>query len=99
MFNRLLKLKLPNRKSAFLWGPRQTGKSTYLEHHFPNAIYYDLLKTDVHFRLEKNPHLFREEILARNPKELLHPIIIDEIQKIPALLDEIHWLIENADAQ
>jgi len=99
MFKRLIKLVLPNRKSAFLWGARQTGKSTYLKSHFPKAHCYDLLKSDVQARFEKNPHLLREEILALSENQLQQPIIIDEIQKIPALLDEVHWLIENAHAQ
>lgn len=99
MFKRFLALQLPHRKSAFLWGARQTGKSTYLKDSFPNACWYDLLKSDVHLRLEKNPHLLREEILALTPDQLEQPIIIDEIQKIPKLLDEVHWLIENAHAQ
>lgn len=99
MFKRLLKLKLPNRKSAFLWGARQTGKSTYLKTHFPGASWYDLLKSDVHARLEKNPHHLREEITGFTAKQLKQPIIIDEIQKVPALLNEVHWLIENTSAQ
>lgn len=98
MYKRLLKLDLLNKKSAFLWGARQTGKSTYLKMHFPDAIRYDLLKSDIHWRLEKNPHLLREEILACKPEQLRQPIIIDEVQKVPALLDEVHWLIENTKA-
>ena len=81
-FKRILELFLPNRKSAFLWGARQTGKSTYLKAHFPNAVWYDLLKSDVHWRFAKNPHLLREEILALTPQQLTQPIVIDEIQKI-----------------
>lgn len=99
MFQRLMKLLLPGRKSAFLWGARQTGKSTYLKAHFPKAIWYDLLKSDVQMRLEKNPSVLREEIAALTDAQLKQPIVIDEIQKIPALLDEVHWLIENANAQ
>lgn len=99
MFKRLLKLILPDQKSAFLWGARQTGKSTYLKAHFPNANWYDLLKSDIHSRLEKNPHLLREEVLAFTPSQLKQPIVIDEIQKIPTLLNEVHWLIENTRAQ
>jgi predicted AAA+ superfamily ATPase len=95
---RVLKLKLPRKQSAFLWGARKTGKSTYLRQHFPNAVYYDLLKSDLYLRLLREPHLLREEILALSSEELSHPIIIDEVQKIPKLLDEIHWLIENTDA-
>lgn len=99
MFKRILDLILPNQKSAFLWGARQTGKSTYLKLHYPNSIRYDLLRSDLCLRLEKQPHLLREEILACNSEQLKFPVIIDEIQKIPVLLDEIHWLIENSDAQ
>lgn len=93
--NRLLKIKLPKRQSAFLWGARKTGKSTYLAQHFPLSIKYDLLRTDEFARLLAAPYLLREEILALPKDKLEHPIIIDEIQKIPALLNEVHWLIEN----
>lgn len=96
MFKRILKLELPARQSAFLWGARKTGKSTYLEEHFPKAVYYDLLKTDVFLQLSKNPHEFREEILALSAEQISQPIIVDEVQKIPQLLDEIHWLIEHS---
>src|SRR3990167_858612 len=99
MYNRILSLVLVDRKSAFLWGARQTGKSTYLKTYFPQSHRYDLLKSDVCARLEKNPHLLREEILALPGEQLKHPIVIDEIQKIPKLLDEVHWLIENTKAQ
>ncbi|OAI47109.1 AAA family ATPase [Gammaproteobacteria bacterium SCGC AG-212-F23] len=98
-FKRLLKMALPKGQSAFLWGARKTGKSTYLHDHFPKAIFYDLLKTDLHFQLAKEPHLLREEILALPADATKHPIIIDEVQKIPELLNEIHWLIENTKFQ
>jgi predicted AAA+ superfamily ATPase len=98
-YPRLLKLQLPKRQSAFLWGARKTGKSTFLLKNFPNAVIYDLLKTDVFFRLVKSPHILREEILALPEAALNSPIILDEVQKIPALLDEVHWLIENTKAQ
>lgn len=97
-YNRVLNLSLSEGQSVFLWGARQTGKSTFLKRHFPESVYYDLLKTDSALRYAKAPHLFREEILALEPSKLKYPIIIDEIQKIPALLDEIHWLIENTQA-
>jgi predicted AAA+ superfamily ATPase len=91
-------MKLPKGQSTFFWGARKTGKSFYLKHHFPRSIYYDLLETDLYFRLLKEPHLFREEILALDKKSLSQPIIVDEIQKIPILLNEVHWLIENSSA-
>ena len=94
-FKRLLNLELPIGQSAFLWGARKTGKSTFLVKHFPESIYYDLLKTDEFTRLLASPHLLREEISALTVSQAMHPVIIDEIQKVPALLNEIHWLIEH----
>lgn len=79
-------------ESLFLWGARQTGKSTLLKALFPNSLWFDLLQSDVFERLQKNPSQLREIILATQPDK---PVVIDEIQKIPALLNEVHWLIEN----
>lgn len=98
MYQRLFTLSLPRGQSAFLWGPRKTGKSTYLQERFPSSVMYDLLKSDVYLDLLKSPHHLREEILALPPSALDMPIIIDEVQKIPLLLDEVHWLIENTPA-
>ena len=95
MFCRQLKIDLPNAQSAFLWGPRKTGKSTFLKATFPDSIYIDFLKTDVYFEILKRPSLLREQILARESESLRHPIILDEVQKIPEVLDEVHWMIEN----
>ncbi|OGW84301.1 MAG: hypothetical protein A2987_01715 [Omnitrophica bacterium RIFCSPLOWO2_01_FULL_45_10] len=92
---RMLDMKLPDKQSAFLWGARKTGKSTYLREKFPDSIVYDFLKTDVFFELSKNPSLLRERLLAKEAVELKKPIILDEVQKVPQLLDEVHWLIEN----
>ena len=97
-YNRYLRLDVEPKQSVFLWGARKTGKSTYLKNLYPNSVYYDLLKTDFFLRYTKNPSLLREEILALSPDKLSQPIIIDEIQKVPALLDEIHWLIENSNS-
>lgn len=99
MYTRQLQMNLPPKQSAFLWGARQTGKSSFLRNHYPQAIFYDLLDTHEMLRLTRSPHLLREEILARPPADLAHPVIIDEIQKIPELLNEVHWLIENSAAQ
>ncbi|KQC12532.1 MAG: AAA family ATPase [Desulfuromonas sp. SDB] len=95
IYQRFLDLKLPPHQSAFLWGARKTGKTTYLKQKFPKSIYYDLLKTDLYFDLLKRPSLLREQLSAEDSDLLKQPIIIDEVQKIPQLLDEIHWLIEN----
>jgi len=98
MYQRNLTLPLSETETCFLWGPRQTGKSTLLKMLFPNAMRYDLLLSNEYHRLLTNPGLVREECLAesRATLEKKLPVIIDEVQKIPALLDEVHWLIENA---
>ncbi len=91
-------LKLPEKHSFFVFGPRQTGKSTLLAQKFTasKTIYYDLLKTEEYHRLSTNPHIFREEVLARAP-EVTH-VVIDEVQRIPDLLNEVHHLLENPGA-
>jgi len=95
MLNRLLTIKLPKGQSAFLWGPRKTGKTTFLGSAFPESLRYDLLQTDILLEFVKRPFLLREQLLAVSPKQLMEPVIIDEVQKVPQLLDEIHWLMEN----
>ena len=92
---RLLRIQLPRRQSAFLWGPRKTGKTTFLETAFPHSLRYDLLQTDLFLEFSKRPALLRERLSAAPAQQLAEPIIIDEVQKVPQLLDEIHWLIEN----
>ncbi|OGX40065.1 MAG: AAA family ATPase [Omnitrophica WOR_2 bacterium RIFCSPHIGHO2_02_FULL_68_15] len=96
MIPRSLHLPHPARESFFLWGPRQTGKSLLLKTTYPDAHWYDLLKTDLYVRLLEQPHLLREELLQAKADRTARFAVIDEIQKIPALLDEVHWLIENA---
>lgn len=78
--------------SVFLWGARQTGKSTLLMQRFPEAKYYDLLESDLYERFRRQPSLLRNELSMIDSKTL---IIIDEIQKIPELLDEVHWLMSR----
>ena len=92
MLDRILKLREVEDDSLFLWGSRQTGKSTLLKTLFPKARLYDLLKTDVRMAFQLRPALFREECELLNEGDL---VIVDEVQKVPALLDEVHWLIEN----
>lgn len=91
-------MALPERSSCFLWGPRQTGKSTLLQERYPDAKRYDLLLSDEYRRLMHQPSLIREECLslAQRIEGKNSPIIVDEVQKVPDLLDEIHWLIENS---
>jgi len=92
---RILNIDLPQGQSAFLWGPRKTGKSTYLKDIFPQSLSYDFLKTDLVLEFAKRPSLLREQILAKDAVFLKHPIILDEVQKVPQILNEVHWLIEN----
>jgi len=92
---RMLNIDIPQGQSTFLWGPRKTGKTTYLREAFPQSILYDFLKTDMALEFTKRPSLLREQVLAKDGVVLEHPIILDEVQKIPQILDEVHWLIEN----
>lgn len=89
----MLRLDRRPAESFILWGPRQTGKSSLLRATYPRAIWIDLLKSDEFVRYSHHPELLREELMA---VERPGVVVIDEIQKVPALLDEVHWLIENA---
>ncbi|MDE0513927.1 MAG: AAA family ATPase [Gammaproteobacteria bacterium] len=91
-----MNIELGQGQSAFLWGPRKTGKSTYLKQVFPGSVVYDFLKTDVALDLIRSPSLLREQLLANREQAAALPVILDEVQKVPAILDEVHWLIENA---
>lgn len=92
MPERSLQLPVPPEESFFLWGPRQTGKSSLLRSTYPDAVWYDLLETDLYLRLTERPSLLREELLALGKPRL---VVLDEIQKVPLLLDEVHALIER----
>ncbi|MCF7877083.1 MAG: AAA family ATPase [Candidatus Omnitrophica bacterium] len=94
---RLLNIELPKGQSAFLWGPRKTGKTTFLKEHFPDSQVFDFLKTDLFIDMAKNPALLRERLLAKSKDVLKKPVILDEVQKVPQVLDEVHWLIENRE--
>ena len=93
MFNRFLDLPEPGTETFFLWGPRQTGKSTLLRQRYPDARWIDLLKGEEFRRYLDHPEYLRQELESAPPPQ--RQIVIDEIQKVPALLDEVHWLIEN----
>lgn len=90
-FKRFLDFSLPEGQSCFLWGARKTGKSTYLKERFPKSTYINLLQADTYQKYFKNPERLREEI--RTDKNSI--VIIDEVQKVPLLLDEVHALIEE----
>ncbi len=89
-YRRLLQLpEILKRKSAFLFGPRATGKSWWIRRQLENALVFDLLDSDVYSRFLRRPRQLGEECKDANI------IVIDEIQKLPALLDEVHRLIEK----
>ncbi len=77
--------------AAFLLGPRQTGKTTLLHQLFPNAVFFNLLDTELAAELAVRPKLFREQLLAESPAIA----VVDEIQKVPQLLEEVHYLLES----
>lgn len=79
-------------ESIFFWGVRQTGKSTLLKELFPDALWYDLLLSSDYKRLLDNNGLIRERVLA---DESIKTVVIDEIQRLPELLNEVQWLIVN----
>jgi predicted AAA+ superfamily ATPase len=95
IISRTLKVPDLSTHSVFLWGPRKTGKSFWIKQHLPKAIIIDLLKTDTLAEYASRPALLRERFGATVSLHNRGPIVIDEIQKVPALLDEVHWLIEN----
>lgn len=78
--------------SFFLFGPRGVGKTTYLREVMSDAIFFDLLESSLYLELSQNPARL-EAMIGTRPRESW--VVIDEIQKIPALLDEVHRLIEN----
>ena len=82
---------LPTNKSFFLFGPRATGKTTLVKSRYPNAIYIDLLDGQTYQTLLAHP----EKLISFIPPNHTDYIIIDEVQKVPELLNEVHRLIEN----
>ena len=92
MLNRILQISSELDDSIFLFGARQTGKSTILRQQFPKAVYIDLLDTEVKSRLSRRPVLLYETIKDK-PENTL--VIIDEIPEVPELLNEVHRLISE----
>ncbi len=89
MYSRII--QFPPEKSFFLFGPRATGKTTWLRQLFPDAVYIDLLQSEMYNMLLAAP-----ERLARFiPPDCREPVIIDEVQRVPELLNEAHRLIEQ----
>jgi len=96
MYSRKQTFEGLGKESAFLWGARQTGKTTLLKQLFPDSIYIDLLINSEFLRFSSNLDLLREIVEANKPDK---PVIIDEIQRLPELLNEVHWLIVNKGTQ
>lgn len=96
MFSRKLKLPRQGEETFFLWGPRQTGKSTLMHSAYPKAVWIDLLKAEEFRRYLSYPERLRQELPAGGEPPF---VVIDEIQKLPSLLDEVHWLHENRKVQ
>jgi len=84
-------LRAPNH-SFFLFGPRSTGKTTWLKREFKESRYIDLLDSSVYLKLLRDPDALYQEIAALEPNSW---IIIDEIQRIPELLNTIHRVIND----
>ncbi len=95
MIKRVLDVAVPPGRSAFLWGPRKVGKTTLLKQQYPEASWIDLLDYDLYLALSQRPTRLRQILEAQRTRT----VVIDEVQKIPHLLDEIHWLIENKGYQ
>ena len=84
-------LQRPDR-SFFLFGPRGTGKSTWLQQVLPDALRFDMLDASLFLELSRDPHRLEALVGDRPPH---HWVVLDEIQKVPALLDEVHRLMES----
>lgn len=91
MFNRIIKLPLEGKSSIFLFGPRGTGKTSWLKKNLPDSLYFDLLKFSTYSLLSGDPSKL-ESLIPHNYTDW---IIIDEVQRVPELLNEVHRLIEE----
>jgi len=92
MYDRIFDIEQQLDEAMFLFGARQVGKSTLLQNRFKDAVYYDLLIPSIRKRFKRNPDVFKEA-LSGKPSGTL--VIVDEIQKVPELLDLVHWLMVN----
>ena len=90
VYKRQLDIQLPKGKSAFLWGPRKVGKTFWIRTQLSNFILIDFLKTDIFAEYASRPSLLRERY-----SDTTKLIVIDEVQMVPDILNEVHWLIEN----
>jgi uncharacterized protein len=86
--------KLLATKSYFLFGPRQTGKTFMIRRQFPKAKYYNLHETDTFLKFNQEPHRLRQELTGKDKL-----VVMDEIQKLPLLLDEIQVMIDDSQVR
>lgn len=91
MYKRQIRLPKPVKRSFFLWGPRQTGKTSLLQKMYPDDPLISLLLNDELMTFKSRPEQLRERVRAIKTNF----IIIDEVQKVPELLNEIHYMIEK----
>jgi predicted AAA+ superfamily ATPase len=82
----------PGKETFFLWGPRQIGKTTLLRHEYADCYWIDLLKSEQFRALLHDPSVVRRRIESMSETPF---VVVDEVQKVPELLDEVHWLHEN----
>lgn len=84
----------PPRQSFFLFGPRGTGKSTWIRHALPDALVIDLLQPDVARELAARPERLRDLVRAAPGRAT---VVVDEVQRVPELLNVVHALLESKD--
>src|SRR5262245_61544286 len=84
----------PPRQSFFLFGPRGTGKSTWLRQMFPDALVVDLLQPDVSRELIARPERLRDLVRGAPDRST---VVVDEVQRAPELLNVVHSVIESKD--
>jgi hypothetical protein len=82
----------PEKQSYFLFGPRGTGKSRFLRNYYPKAQFLDLLDGATYFQYQNNPSRLNALVAAMNDNQTL---VIDEVQKIPSLLSQVHQILES----
>ncbi len=90
-YRRLINIDIDTPSSIFLFGPRGTGKTSWIKTHLNDILYFDLLNTNIYNDFLANPARLEERI----PPGFKQYIVVDEVQKIPELLNEVHRLIET----
>ncbi len=94
MYSRYLQLNKETESSIFLFGARQTGKSTILRKEFPKSVFIDLLNSELRMRFKRRPSLLYEMLKDKESNTI---VVIDEIPEVPELLNEVHRLISEKD--